>query len=116
MTRPMNEVLAESLRRRGINIANWPADEAAEYRAHGGFHEGEAAVEAIRFQKAADALSAEGYGNVAEAHAKALEEFADFITNPKYPGLDARTLNEVALEARHRAAALREPTAEEAAA
>lgn len=116
MSKPMADVLAESLYNRGINIPEWPADESAAYRDNGGFHGGKAAVTALRYQKAAAALEAEGYGNVDEAQAKALEEFADFIVSPKHPGLDQRTLHEVALEARHRAVALREPAATGAAA
>lgn len=113
MSKPMNEVLAESLCRRGINVPSWPADEAAAYRGNGGYHAGRDAVDALRFQKAADALTAEGYGNVAEAQAAALEEFADFIKAPAWAGLDHCTIHEIALEARHRAAALRQPLAAE---
>lgn len=41
------------------------------------------------------------------APAEALEEFAEFITDPREEGLDERTLREVALEARHQANKLR---------
>lgn len=41
------------------------------------------------------------------APAEALEEFAEFITDPREEGLDESTLREVALEARHQANKLR---------
>lgn len=41
------------------------------------------------------------------APAETLEEFAEFIENPKEGGLDEHTLQEVALEARHQAHKLR---------
>jgi hypothetical protein len=110
----MNEVLASSLYDRGHYVHEWPADEAAAYRDNGRFMTGGAAVDALRFQKAADALTAAGYGNVAEAQAAALEEFAEFIRTPAEPGLDRYTIQEIVLEARHRAAALRQRPTEEA--
>jgi hypothetical protein len=113
VTQSMNEVLAESLYDRGNRVPEWPADEAAAYRDNGRFMAGTAAVEALRFQKAADALTTAGYGDVRVAQAVALEEFADFIKTPAGSGLDRHAIHEIALEALHRAAALRQPAVEE---
>lgn len=60
------EPLAEILRDRGERVPEWPADEAAAYRKHGGFQEGRDAVREVRMAKAAAAVE-EVFAGVVEA-------------------------------------------------
>lgn len=48
--------LTEILRDRGERVPDWPADEAAAYRKHGGFQEGRDAVHQVRMAKAASTI------------------------------------------------------------
>lgn len=48
--------LTEILRDRGERVPDWPVDEAAAYRKHGGFQEGRDAVHQVRMAKAAAAI------------------------------------------------------------
>lgn len=50
------EPLTEILRDRGERVPDWPADEAAAYRKHGGFQAGRDAVRQLRMSKAATAV------------------------------------------------------------
>lgn len=56
----LNHRLAAALRTslydRGNYVQEWPADEAAAYRDNGGFAEGRAAADRIRFLKASEAV------------------------------------------------------------
>ena len=70
----MAAVLSEHLYDRGNDVRAWPDDEAAAYRDNGGFQEGRDAMRAIMFQKTADALTAAGFGLVADAKADAWDE------------------------------------------
>jgi hypothetical protein len=49
---PLNEILRD----RGERVPEWPKDEAAAYRKHGGFQEGRSAVHRVRMAKAAAAI------------------------------------------------------------
>ncbi|WP_156367484.1 hypothetical protein [Arthrobacter sp. Leaf69] len=50
------EPLAEILRGRGLDVRQWPADEAAAYRDNGGFQEGVAAIQQVKMSKSAAAI------------------------------------------------------------
>jgi hypothetical protein len=50
------EPLTEILRDRGLRVTDWPADEAAAYRDHGGFQKGRDAMQAVRMAKGAAAI------------------------------------------------------------
>jgi hypothetical protein len=60
------EPLTEILRDRGERVPDWPADEAAAYRKHGGFREGREAVHKVRMSKAAAAIE-EVFAGVVDA-------------------------------------------------
>lgn len=79
--------LTEILRDRGERVPDWPADEAAAYRKHGGFQAGRDAVLEVRMAKAAAAVEDvfAGVANAAElkgylegiAAAQAIAGFSD---------------------------------------
>lgn len=50
------KILSDVLDDRGLNITDWPADEAAAYQDNGGFLEGQTAIRQVRAAKAAAAI------------------------------------------------------------
>lgn len=79
----IQRALQESLYDRGNVVPLWPEDEAAAYRNNGGWLEGTAAAEQIRFAKAAqaviDALQPSIAALMASSRQAALQEAADII-------------------------------------
>lgn len=75
--------LTEILRDRGLEISQWPADEAAAYRDNGGFQEGVEAIKRIRMAKAAAAIEEVIHAAVQQAYidgvsaAQAMTGFSD---------------------------------------
>lgn len=83
MNASMAEILAEALYDRGNDVRQWPEDERDLYRRESciSFSDALGAVEQLKFEKAAAALEAAGFGSMAEAWDKCIEtliSYADY--------------------------------------
>jgi hypothetical protein len=79
----MAEILAEALYDRGNDVRQWPEDERELYRKESciSFSDALGAVETLKFEKAAAALEAAGFGDLERVWDKCVEtllSYADY--------------------------------------